>query len=740
MEITMKIFARCYRLPYLRAQGPRQVPVSHIQRQQFSVSLQLTLKSGREALNLRLTMWKIPLNFIVLHYAYIIFLGLLGIVVFYPYGNVSAIDSYFFGASSSTESGLNPVDVKDLKTYQQLFIYFVPLVSNLGFVNILIVVVRLYWFEKRLKEIAPSVLCPQPDQSDKTTAQYDQEAQPGEVGKETGGDSNPESENRNAEKFSIEVTMGTIDHSRPESLENDSADAEFKRTITFSDTSKALYIPSPRERDRGHPIIEVDHSPSEHNDDEVQPDERGHRRLSNASLDRITAVTFADTPTKTRESQIRPAISLSKDSNLPGLSSQATLGRNSQFLNLTAEDRERLGGIEYRSLRLLLKIVMGYFFGLHLIGIVCLVAWIQHANPKYRDYLDECGQNKVWWAIYSAQTMADNLGFTLTPDSMVTFQDAAFPLFIMSFLAYAGNTLYPCFLRLVIWTMYKLVPEDSSMKEPLNFLLSYPRRCYMLLFRSRPTWLLFGIIFIMNFVDVLLILLLDLDNPAVNSISLGPRIMAAIFQAASARHTGTASFNLADVNPAVQFSLLVMMYIAVFPIAISVRASNIYEEKALGIYSTEPETDESNGRGYVLTHVRNQLSFDLWYIFLGIFCICVAESKRIMNPSEPGFSVFAIFFEAVSAYGNVGLSLGYPGVSTSFSAQFSTFSKLVVCALMIRGRHRGLPSQLDRAILLPSERLVEDDDHVNPQAVTLYRTKSLKTSESKPLIRRYHTQ
>jgi Trk-type K+ transport system membrane component len=231
--------------------------------------------------------------------------------------------------------------------------------------------------------------------------------------------------------------------------------------------------------------------------------------------------------------------------------------------------------------------------------------------------------------------MADNLGFTLTPDSMVTFQDAVFPLFIMSFLAYAGNTLYPCFLRLVIWTMYKLVPEDSSLKEPLNFLLSYPRRCYMLLFRSRPTWLLFGIIFVMNFVDVLLILLLDLDNPAVNSISPGPRIMAAIFQAASARHTGTASFNLADVNPAVQFSLLVMMYIAVFPIAISVRASNIYEEKALGIYSTEPETDESSGRGYVLTHVRNQLSFDLWYIFLGIFCICVAESKRIMNPSEP---------------------------------------------------------------------------------------------------------
>jgi hypothetical protein len=45
--------------------------------------------------------------------------------------------------------------------------------------------------------------------------------------------------------------MGTIDNSRSESSENDSSDAELRRTITFSDTSKALYIPSPRERDRG---------------------------------------------------------------------------------------------------------------------------------------------------------------------------------------------------------------------------------------------------------------------------------------------------------------------------------------------------------------------------------------------------------------------------------------------------------------------------------------------------------
>ncbi|KAH8434964.1 putative potassium uptake transporter [Aspergillus melleus] len=314
--------------------------------------------------------------------------------------------------------------------------------------------------------------------------------------------------------------------------------------------------------------------------------------------------------------------------------------------------------------------------------------------------------------------MVDNLGLTLTPDSMISFQDATFPMIVMSFLAYAGNTIYPCLLRLVIWTLFKCVPQQSSLKEPLAFLLKYPRRCYTLLFRSKPTWILFGIVFVLNFVDVLLIIVLDLHNPAVNNLPVGPRILAAIFQAASARHTGTSSFNLAKVNPAVQFSLLVMMYIAIFPIAISIRASNTYEESALGLYSREQEIDENDGTNYVLAHMRNQLSFDLWYIFLGIFCICIAEADRIMDPAEAqSFSVFAVFFEVVSAYGNVGLSLGYPTVATSLSGQFSTFSKVVICAMMMRGRHRGLPYSLDRAILLPNDRLIADHkDETQPDA------------------------
>jgi Trk-type K+ transport system membrane component len=81
------------------------------------------------------------------------------------------------------------------------------------------------------------------------------------------------------------------------------------------------------------------------------------------------------------------------------------------------------------------------------------------------------------------------------------------------------------------------------------------------------------------------------------------------------------------------------------------------------------------------------------------------------------FSVFSIFFEVVSAYGNVGLSLGHPSNSTSLSGHFTVFSKVVICAMMIRGRHRGLPYALDRAITLPSDH--DDDMEINGEDTKL---------------------
>ena len=56
-------------------------------------------------------------------------------------------------SSSASSADRNSVDVKALKTYQQIFIYITPIITNLGFVNIIVVIVRLQWFSKRFKDL-----------------------------------------------------------------------------------------------------------------------------------------------------------------------------------------------------------------------------------------------------------------------------------------------------------------------------------------------------------------------------------------------------------------------------------------------------------------------------------------------------------------------------------------------------------------------------------------------------------
>ena len=295
---------------------------------------------------------------------------------------------------------------------------------------------------------------------------------------------------------------------------------------------------------------------------------------------------------------------------------------------------------------------------------------------------------------------------------MISFQRAVLPLLFGTFLIVIGNTGFPCMLRFVLWLLSKSVPRESGVWEELRFLLDHPRRCFTLLFPTDATSWLFWILVFLNGLDLIFFIILDLHDPVVTGIgSSGYRVLNGLFQASSTRTAGFSTVNLADLHPGIQVSYMVMMYISVFPIAISIRRTNVYEEKSLGIYTNAQEDDENaNEPSYVGAHLRRQLSFDLWYIFLGLFIIAIAEGDRLQNTNEYAFTIYSCLFEIVSAYGTVGLSLGYPTANTSFSGQFRVISKLVIIAMQIRGRHRGLPYELDRAILLPSESLHKKED------------------------------
>ena len=92
------------------------------------------------------------------------------------------------------------------------------------------------------------------------------------------------------------------------------------------------------------------------------------------------------------------------------------------------------------------------------------------------------------------------------------------------------NTGFPCLLRLIIWILSKFCSEGSVRKETIAFLLDHPRRCFTLLFPSSATWWLFGVLAILNLLDLFFFLVLDLGDTYVTSIPVGYRILDGLFQ------------------------------------------------------------------------------------------------------------------------------------------------------------------------------------------------------------------
>jgi Trk-type K+ transport system membrane component len=240
------------------------------------------------------------------------------------------------------------------------------------------------------------------------------------------------------------------------------------------------------------------------------------------------------------------------------------------------------------------------------------------------------------------------------------------------------------------------------------------------------------------------------------------------------RAAGFVVIGIPSLYIGVQVIYLIMMYIAVYPVVITMRTSNVYEERSLGIYEDDPSVkeqleqdqqavgkddnpkpllrrrktaaaigkqirrattfqgvgvrapsnpeEEASSISFVSQQIKGQLAHDLWWLVLAIIIIVVIETDHFLTDPVT-FSVFNILFEATSAYACVGLSVGLPTQSYSFSGGLHRGSKLVLCLVMMRGRHRGLPVAIDRAVRLPGENLIteEEEDSRIRRSKTMHR-------------------
>ncbi|KAH9885178.1 TrkH-domain-containing protein [Xylariomycetidae sp. FL2044] len=733
-----------------------------------------------------------PLNFITIHYAFFILLSILASLIFWgastPRYSISYIDSLFMATSALTLTGLNTVNVSELNTFQQVELFVLMIVGSQVLISYVTVAFRKHIFEKRFEDIVEM------ERERRKKKVSDTGAVVGMTGAMFG--------------LQVMSSFGRRPQSKPSTSPADIDTVPSPTSETFSSLDASMSdVQTPEGR-----------APTQHVGF-LEPIREGRPFEGQAASSghSIYAQSHQSAPARQRPSTAQSRTGLEGFNVQTFLKEQKrNIGRNGQFFDLSDEEREYLGGVEYRSLKFLSYFVLLYFILWQVVGAMALGSYLLVYK---KDVTGVNAQNPFWAGTFLAVSAYNNAGLTLLDAGFLPFQDSYFLLTVVSILSLAGPATFPAFMRLMIWLISCLLnlrskdQEYGVWKEAIDFTLKFPRRVYTSLFPAKDTWLFVATFGGFVIADWFLILILSIGNPTLEAIPLGQRIFDALFQGISVPSGGYAIFSPSAIYFDVQVLWLVFYYLAAYPHIITMRNSNVYEERSLGIYEGDQTTEEQlhspsssifnvedaeipnlelpsnkqtsdrlsrttsrtsisklgrrgtsfigrqvqrrmtafqgvgvtsavpdpapkplqraatidfgrasvhslNGRtpatgppSLVSQQVRGQLSHDVWWIALALFLITLIETRHSL--SDPAtYSVFNILFEIVSGYTTIGISIGLSDQSYSFSGGFYTGSKLVMVLVMLRGRHRGLPVALDRAVRLPGKKLaqLEEED------------------------------
>ncbi|ORY57908.1 cation transport protein-domain-containing protein [Pseudomassariella vexata] len=685
-----------------------------------------------------------PLNFITLHYAYFISVTLLTSVVFWgssnPKYSISYTDSLFLVISAMTEAGLNTVNLSQMTTFQQFILWFLIIIGSSVWVSIWTVAARKHVFESRFQDIVRRSQVketPPAPMDRRRTLAVDLPLM------------------QKIRSMGASKTLPLTDEMASNDEPRDGPEngpGAYRDLDTSSGYASAQGL-------RGNDHIAFA------SDVEAAP----RFKASSTGFNQGSGAVRRHVPTVDGADDVDPDLGkLRRHLNDHNFLTSQKVGRNAQFHDLTSEERELLGGTEYRALKVLFYIVPAYSILWQVLGCVALGAWIANNQPEPAR---ENGMSPWWNGIFNGVSAFNNSGMNVLDANMIPYGSSYFVLITMGAMILAGNTALPVFLRLWLWAILKalnlLTYEDvcEDTKHTLAYILKYPRRVYTNLFPSRTTWWLVFMLVLLNGIDWVGFEILNLGNPSLAHIPVGSRIIDGLFQAIAVRSGGFYVVSIPTLYIGLQVLYVIMMYISVYPVVITMRHSNVYEERSLGIYDEDPQiaaqswagstglstvlgsasttavakapinvfqralrrtlsewhgvgaarhhstTDgEAESRiGFISHQIRGQLTHDLWWLVVAVFIIVTIETHHFLE-DPVNWSVFNIVFEVVSAYGCVGISVGVPTNSYSFSGGWYKGSKLILCLVMLRGRHRGLPVALDRAVRLPGDDLIRDDE------------------------------
>ncbi len=253
--------------------------------------------------------------------------------------------------------------------------------------------------------------------------------------------------------------------------------------------------------------------------------------------------------------------------------------------------------------------------------------------------------------------------------SVSAFNNAGFSTFSDSLVKYDGNPI----VNITIISLLVIGGLGFFVARDLWYKINGKEKGHKLSLHSKLVLITSGLLIILGF---FIILFLENNHSLIDKTPV-QKFFISLFQATTPR---TAGFNTIDLNmlyPSTAFLIIILMVIGASPGSTGGGMKTTTWAALLLFLRTKlkgKQNVQAFGRNIaweIIDKAHLILLFSIIVIFGGVFLISSFEGNK--------FSLLQIFFEEVSAYGTVGLSLG-------ITSSLSKLSKIVIILTMFVGR------------------------------------------------------
>lgn len=294
--------------------------------------------------------------------------------------------------------------------------------------------------------------------------------------------------------------------------------------------------------------------------------------------------------------------------------------------------------------------------------------------------------NPWWWALFHSVSAFNNAGFGLQNDNLMRFvTDPVIPT-VVAALIIIGGLGYPVLIALHTKFRRGFVSRKDLVQKGLEQDVAD-----VMASSVQMRVALVGTVLLLS-LGTFIPLLLDWNNPVYAEMNLAQKVMANFFQSTSTRTAGFNTVDLGALSTATLFLFMMLMYIGANPAG---TAGGVKITTLATLYGYIKDWFQKPGEPvklfkralskFAVSHAMRLFFFSMIVIGLMTFLVSIIEMPYLATP-DPTFNFTKLLFEIFSAFGTVGLSLGYPGGVTSFSAVLHPASKLLLILTMLFGR------------------------------------------------------